>query len=81
VIVGTNPGQTLRKIHIAEAKKIADRVGAEIVVVLAFKGDTIVGASYGQTKVLCNSAGIWMDSLIDELGKRIPTPFDELERI
>ncbi len=57
----------MKKIHITEAKSIADRIGADAVVVLAFGEDVIAGTSYGQTKALCTAAGKWMDELIDGL--------------
>jgi hypothetical protein len=62
--------------RITEAKAIAQRIGADAVVVLAFKGDTVAGASYGQTKAMCHNAGRWMDWLIDGMEnelQHIPT--------
>jgi hypothetical protein len=52
---------------IQEAKAIAKRIGADAVVVLAFKGDVVSGASYGQTKAHCAIAGKWMGGLIDDM--------------
>jgi hypothetical protein len=60
--------------RITEAKAIAERIGADAVVVLAFKGDTIAGASYGQTKAMCKKTGQWMDWLIDGMEDGLPRP-------
>ena len=57
----------MKKIHITEAKKIADRIGADAVIVLAFSSDTVAGASYGQTKALCNTAGRRMHAMVEQL--------------
>jgi hypothetical protein len=59
----------LKKIHITEAKAIAERIGADAVVVLAFNGDVVAGASYGRTKKLCDLAGKCMDILINVINE------------
>lgn len=52
------------KPQIIEAQRIADRIGAEAVVILAFGGENVAGASYGVTKANCAGAGQWMEWLI-----------------
>jgi hypothetical protein len=54
--------------HVTEAKAIAERIGADAVVVLAFNDGSVAGASYGRTKAKCAATGKWMDALIDEMG-------------
>jgi hypothetical protein len=55
--------------RITEARAIGQRIGADAVVILAFKDGMVAGASYGHTKALCSEAGKWMDELIDEMGR------------
>lgn len=66
------------KPQITEAQRIADRLGAESVVILAFGGDQVAGASYGSTKANCARTGKWMDLLIDQMaaGQMAP-PYTE----
>ncbi len=54
-------------IHIAEARKIAERIGADQVVVIAFSRDHYAAVSYGKTKALCADAGKWLDRICDNL--------------
>jgi hypothetical protein len=60
--------------RITEAKAIAERIGADAVVVLAFDDEDglVAGASYGKTKALCATIGEWMDAIIDGLVKNEP---------
>ncbi len=57
----------MKKLRITEAKTIAERVGADAVVVLAFIDGMVAGASYGQTKAQCDVAGKWMAELIHDM--------------
>ena len=69
----------MKRPQITEARLIADRLGADSVVILAFGGDTVAGASYGTTKGKCQATGRWMDEIIDRMtsGKMLPpTWFD-----
>lgn len=56
-----------RNIRIADAKRLANELGADAVVVLAFScgGLVVAGASYGSTVAKCRRAGKWMDWVID----------------
>lgn len=54
--------------HIREAKTVANRIGADSVIVIAFKDDIIAGSSYGRTKSKCAEAGKRLDWLIDIIG-------------
>ena len=62
--------------RITEAKAIAERMGADSVVILAFYDEDgiVSGASYGQTKAQCCAAAKWMERLIDEMDEGMPTP-------
>lgn len=64
----------MKKIQITEARKIAERIGAEQVVVIAFTADDFAITSYGVTKAKCAEAGRWVDRLCDDLsgGKLSP---------
>ena len=53
---------------IGDAKAIAQRIGADAVVVLAFKDGAIHAASYGATKEKCSATGAWLDMIVDRLG-------------
>jgi hypothetical protein len=64
----------MKSARIAEAKAIAERTGADSVVIIAFKGDAVAGASYGRTKPKCVAAGKWMDWLIDGMEDGLPRP-------
>ena len=55
----------IKKPQITEAQRIAERIGAESVVILAFGDGLCAGASYGETKEKCQATGYWMDILID----------------
>lgn len=57
----------MKKPQITEAQRIADRIGADAVVILAFGGDVVAGASYGATKAMCSETGKWMDGIIDRM--------------
>ena len=57
----------MRQIHITEAKQIAQRVGADTVVVFAFNADQVSGASYAITKAKCDAAGKWLDGICSML--------------
>jgi uncharacterized protein YbjQ (UPF0145 family) len=57
----------MQKIQITEAKKIAERIGAEAVVVIAFSGEQLAMTSYGETKAKCAATGRWVDYLGKEL--------------
>lgn len=68
-------GEPMNPPHIKEAKAIAERIGADAIVVLAFKDDQVAGASYGQTKAQCSAAGKWLDWLIDGMADQLlPRP-------
>jgi hypothetical protein len=57
----------MQKIQITEARRIAERIGAEAVVVLAFSGDNFAATSYGETKQKCAITAKWLDCLCDQL--------------
>jgi uncharacterized protein YbjQ (UPF0145 family) len=57
----------MQKIQITEAKKIAERIGAEAVVIIAFNGDRLAMTSYGATKAKCAATGRWVDMVADDL--------------
>lgn len=65
----------MQKIQITEAKRIAERIGAEAVVVLAFTGDEFAATSYGETKAKCSITAKWLDNLCDQLSTgALPAP-------
>lgn len=65
----------MQKVQITEAKRIAERIGAEAVVVIAFGGDDFAMTSYGETKAKCTATGKWVDLIANELSTgRIPAP-------
>lgn len=68
----------MKKPQITEAQRIAERIGADSVVILAFGEDMVAGASYGATKAKCAITGRWMDKLIDTMaaGKMSPPIMD-----
>ncbi len=67
----------MQKIQITEARKIAERIGADQVVVIAFGQDAFAVTSYGTTKLLCAEAGKWIDMLVADLESgKMPTPSD-----
>jgi hypothetical protein len=70
----------MKKLHITEAKAISQRIGADAVVVLAFRDGVVSGASYGQTKAQCDVAGYWMGCLIDDMeaGYVVPPQFGKV---
>ncbi len=72
----------MKPLRIADAKAIAKRIGADQVVVLAFKsnGELVAGASYGQTKAQCTAVGKWMDWLIDDMYDGLRTPASYIEK-
>jgi hypothetical protein len=55
------------KPQITEAQRVCDRLKADCVVILAFSGDHVGGASYGTTKNQCRIVGEWMDLLISQM--------------
>lgn len=57
----------MQKIQITEARKIADRIGAEAVVVIAFDGNSFAITSYGATKDKCARTAKWVDQLSADL--------------
>ena len=61
---------------ISWAQKVAERIDADAVVILAFNGDgAVAGASYGETKAICRVTGKWMDGLIDKMAAgELPSP-------
>jgi hypothetical protein len=62
-------------IHITEARKIAERIGADQVMVIAFSRDHYAAVSYGKTKALCADAGKWLDRICDNLADgTLPAP-------
>lgn len=51
---------------IQDAKDLAYRLRAQGVIVLAFSpDDTVGGASYGMTRVLCDGYGACLDDIVD----------------
>ncbi len=62
---------------VADAKKIAKRINADAVVVIAFIGDTAHGASYGANRKKCEATGEWLDHLLDDMGDGL-TPRPQL---
>lgn len=65
----------MQKIQITEARKIAERIGAEAVVVFAFSGDQFAGTSYGVTKAQCAIIGKWLDQIVAMLAAgTLPAP-------
>lgn len=64
----------MQKIQIAEARKIAERIGAEAVVVLAFHGDNFAVTSYGETKAKCRATAKFVDDLAADLSRGLIVP-------
>lgn len=66
----------MHKINITEARKISERLGADGVVVIAFKEHDFAMTSYGATKDKCAALGKWLDGFYEDLVMgRIPEPF------
>jgi len=57
----------MRRIPIQDAKRIAESVGAGVVVVIAFDGKSFAATSYGDTRARCASAAKWIDNLTEKL--------------
>lgn len=57
----------MKPVPIKYAEAIADRLGAQAVVILTFDGATVRGTSYGVTKAKCRVTGKWMDKIIDAM--------------
>lgn len=57
----------MQKIQITEAKKIAERIGAEQVIMIAFSQDDFAITSYGVTQKLCHEAAKWAAQIADDL--------------
>ena len=68
----------MQKVQITEAQRIADRIGADAVVVLAFKGERFTGTSYGATKAKCKATGKFLDDVcgLIELGVIAPPDYE-----
>jgi hypothetical protein len=65
----------MQKINIADAKMIAQRYGAEAVVIIAFDEGMFAATSYGATRAKCAVAGKWLDGLADKLTSgELPAP-------
>lgn len=61
----------MKPVPIKYAEAIADRIGAQAVVILTFDGQVVAGTSYGATKAKCRITGKWMDNLIDAMSAGI----------
>lgn len=61
-------------VHISEARKIAERLKADAVVVLAFQGDHFALASYGATKAKCREAARFVDDLANDISSGVIPP-------
>jgi len=57
----------MQKIHITEARRIAERIGADQVIIIAFSAERFAVTSYGTTKELCADAGRWVDQICANL--------------
>jgi hypothetical protein len=57
----------VNKPTIADAKRIAERVRARGVIVLAFDEDAFCGASYGETKHECRQIGRLLDRIVRQI--------------
>lgn len=64
----------MQKIQITEARKIAERIGADQVVVIAFGDNHFAVTSYGTTKALCAEAGKWIDQIAADLNSGVMAP-------
>jgi uncharacterized protein YbjQ (UPF0145 family) len=61
-------------VHISEAKKIAERLKADAVVVLAFQGEHFALASYGATKAKCAATARFVDDLAADITRGLIPP-------
>jgi hypothetical protein len=65
----------MKKISIADARRIAESVGARGVAVIAFTYDEFAGTTYGTTKAECAMMGKWLDKLCADLSSgKMPAP-------
>jgi hypothetical protein len=52
---------------VRQAQAICDSVNARAVIVLALTGDSVMGASYGETKAECSQTGYTLDRIIEAI--------------
>lgn len=63
------------RVRITDAQRIAERVHADAVVVIAFTGEQFSMTSYGTTKQKCAIAGRWVDRVAADLESgALPAP-------
>ena len=55
----------MREPQVDDAKELAKRLGAQGVIVLAFDGEMVASASYGQTKGDCRTMCETLDVIVD----------------
>ena len=49
------------------ARQVCAQINARAVIVIALNGETVAGASYGQTKEECAEAGRILDQIIERI--------------
>lgn len=65
----------MKRAGIADAKAIAQRVGADAVIVLAFVDGQVQGASYGTDRAKCQATGKVLDRIVDDMcAGKLPAP-------
>lgn len=57
----------VKRIAISDAKSIAEKAGADAVIVLAFGDGKYSATSYGRTKAICKEFGVVVDQIADEI--------------
>lgn len=55
------------KLRIEDAKDVALRLGADAVIVLAFKGRSLAAASYGKDRATCRAFAAVCDRIVDDI--------------
>ena len=65
----------MKEIPISEAKKIAQRMNADAVIVIAFDGNGYATTSYGKDRPTCQAFSKVCDQIHDDIGSgAIPIP-------
>lgn len=57
----------MKRVPITDAKSIAQKCGADAVIVLAFGDGKYSATSYGRTKAICQAFGMVTDQIADEI--------------
>ena len=55
----------MKRPTVHQTHAICDSLNARAVIVLAFSGDDVAGASYGETKIECQQTGYTLDRIIE----------------